>query len=167
MVILCSLIAAFVFSLCRLFVVILNVIETKSTIFTQRNWFNMLNKIIIKLNEGGPFFTYPILVFLLISILLFVWALTKASYNNKLIYILKQLGWLSIAWGVLGRTFGLITAFDTLREYKELTPQLLGDGLKMALLSPMLGVICFILIRVIIMVLIIASKKSTFTPTNH
>ncbi len=119
----------------------------------------MLKQTIIKLNEGGPFFTYPILILLLVAILLFLWALKDIPNNHKKMAILKQLGWLSIAWGVLGRTFGLIVAFDTLREYNELTPQLLGDGLKMALLSPMLGITSFIAIRLFIAILIIFSRK--------
>ncbi len=119
----------------------------------------MLKQIIIKLNEGGPIFTYPILILLLVAIAVFVYALIIQKDRSKPMAILKQLGWLSVAWGVLGRTFGLIVAFDTLREYSELTPKLLGDGLKMALLSPMLGIICFIFIRLLILILIVFSKK--------
>ncbi|WP_282038573.1 MotA/TolQ/ExbB proton channel family protein [Saccharicrinis aurantiacus] len=124
---------------------------------------SLIEQIVIKLNEGGPVFTYTILCLILASIVLFISGLFKVPSVFKTIAIIKQIGWLSIAWGVLGRTFGLIVAFDTLQQYNNLTPKLLGDGLKMALLSPMLGILSFVIARIFIAILYLFSKQTTLS----
>jgi len=118
----------------------------------------MISQIITKLNEGGPVFTYPLAVLLFIVLALFVKGLIQNTKRQKTIDIIKQLSWLAIAWGFLGRTFGLIVAFDNLKEYGELTPSLLAEGLKMAILSPLLGIFIFIVARVCIITLIWIQK---------
>ena len=43
--------------------------------------------------------------------------------------LMKHIAWFAVAWGFMGRTFGLINAFDAVAAHGELTPSLLAEGL--------------------------------------
>lgn len=118
----------------------------------------MLQQIISKLNDGGPFFTYPIAVLLFVIIGLFVHEMLTGKQPLKTKQLLASLGWFVIAWGYLGRTFGLIIAFDNIAAAGEITPRLLSGGLKMALVGPFIALVTFIIARLAILVLIVRSK---------
>lgn len=112
-----------------------------------------------KFNDGGPVFTYPILVLLLVVILIFVLGMLKKMEHQKTITLLSHTGWFTVAWGFLGRTFGLIHAFDMVAAHGELTPRLLADGLKMALIDPLFGIMVFLVARLGIIILVSRQKK--------
>jgi hypothetical protein len=114
-----------------------------------------------KFNDGGPIFTYPILIFLLVIIALFAIEIIKPGNRGKAILLIKHFGWLAVAWGFMGRTFGLIKAFDMVAAYGELTPRLLADGMKMALVDPLFGIFVFIVARVLVIFLIALQKGQT------
>lgn len=110
-------------------------------------------------NDGGPVFTYSILVLLLVVIALFVKVLITKKNISKNIELLKSLGWFTIVWGFLGRTFGLIMVFDNVQVHGDVEPSLLADGLKMALIDPLFAFIVFLIARVGIMILIAGNKE--------
>jgi hypothetical protein len=115
-----------------------------------------------KLNEGGPFFTYPIIVFLIIIIALFVKGYIRKDNNSnkKIISLIASIAWFAVAWGFLGRTFGLIVAFDNIAAAGELTPPLMAEGLKMAILNPLLGISVFLIARLGIIILTLLQKEN-------
>lgn len=113
-------------------------------------------------NDGGPVFTYTIFLLLIVIIALFVKAILEKDYGKKTRSILASVGWLVLAWGYLGRTFGLIMAFDKIAAAGEIAPQHLAGGLKMAIIGPLLGIITFILARLGILVLQIRNRKESF-----
>jgi hypothetical protein len=115
-----------------------------------------------KFNDGGPIFTYTILIILLVIIVLFAIEIIKTRDRNKVILIIKNLGWLAVAWGFMGRTFGLIKAFDMVAAQGELTPRLLADGLKMALIDPLFGIFVFVVARALVIFLITQQKKQVY-----
>ncbi len=119
----------------------------------------IMKALIEKFNDGGPIFTYTILIFLLVIIVLFAIEIIKKGDRNKVVLIIKNLGWLAVAWGFMGRTFGLIKAFDMVSAYGELTPRLLADGLKMALVDPLFGIFVFVIARALIIILIASQKR--------
>ncbi len=121
-----------------------------------------MNGIIGKFNDGGPIFTVIILLLLLVIIGLFIWSVTKQEYSKKWRSILANVGWIALAWGYLGRTFGLIMAFDNIAAAGEITPQHMAGGLKMALIGPLFGIVTFVFARVFILILQAKSKKETF-----
>ncbi len=121
-----------------------------------------MKAIIGKLNDGGPIFTYTIMVLILVIIVLFIKALVEKDFSRKSRSILASFGWFAIAWGYLGRTFGLIMAFDNIAAAGEITPEATAGGLKMALVGPLCGLTAFILARVFILVLQLKSKKESF-----
>lgn len=107
-----------------------------------------------KMNDGGPIFTYTILIVLIAIIVLFVRALLAKASNYKTIELIKSLSWFAVAWGFLGRTFGLIKAFDMVESAGEFAPHFLAEGLKMALVDPLFGILVFALARLGILILI-------------
>ncbi len=120
-----------------------------------------MKQLIDKFNDGGPIFTYTILIVLIIILALFIKGLMDKGDNKKTIDLLKSFAWFAVAWGFLGRTFGLIKAFDMVGAAGELTPNLLAGGLKMALVDPLFGIFVFIVARAGIIILISIQKKGT------
>lgn len=118
-----------------------------------------MNAIVSKLNDGGPFFTYPMVIILGIIIFIFVRALLVRGDNEKTIKLLISLGWFSIAWAFLGHTIGLITAFDSIEAHGELAAHLLSGGLKIALLNLLIGSLLFLVARLGIIVLTLLHRK--------
>lgn len=118
-----------------------------------------MNDIIGKMNDGGPVFTYIIFIAFLVIIALFIKALIGKGENYKEIELIKSISWFAVAWGFLGRTFGLIHAFDAVEAAGELTPHLLADGLKMALVDPLMGILVFALARLGVIILISLQKN--------
>jgi len=121
-----------------------------------------MKSILEKFTEGGPVFTYTILVLLFIIIALFVKSVLENDYSKKSRSILANLGWLALAWGYLGRTFGLIMAFDNIAAAGEIAPRHMAGGLKMALLGPLFGITVFLLARLGILLLQLKSRKESF-----
>jgi cytochrome c oxidase assembly factor CtaG len=119
-----------------------------------------MSQIFDKLYEGGPFFMYPMVVVLFIVIALFIYAIIKKDKFDQIIEYLKSLGWLTAAWGLLGHTIGLIMGFDAVAAAQDIAPEILAAGLKVALLTPLLGTIVFIVARLEIIVLLLLKKKS-------
>lgn len=118
-----------------------------------------MNSLLGKFNDGGPIFTYTILIVLIIILALFIKGLMDKGNNKKTIDLMASFAWFAVAWGFLGRTFGLIKAFDMVGAAGELTPSLLAGGLKMALVDPLFGIFVFIVSRVGIIILISIQKK--------
>ena len=112
-----------------------------------------------KFNDGGPIFTYTIFILLIVVLALFIKGLMDKGDNKKTIDLIASFGWFAVAWGFLGRTFGLIKAFDMVGAAGELTPSLLAEGLKMALLDPLFGLFVFLIARAGIIILISLQKK--------
>ena len=121
-----------------------------------------MKSIIGKLNDGGPVFTYTIMVLLLIIIVLFAKAILEKDYSKKSRSIVASMGWLALAWGYLGRTFGLIVAFDNIAVAGEITPEHMAGGLKMALIGPLCGITAFLLARLGILLLQLKSRKESY-----
>jgi biopolymer transport protein ExbB/TolQ len=121
-----------------------------------------MNGIIGKINDGGPVFTITILLLLLCITGLFIWSVMRNDYSKKSRSIIANVGWVALAWGYLGRTFGLIMAFDNIAAAGEITPQHMAGGLKMALIGPLMGIVAFVVARIFILILQAKSKKETF-----
>jgi len=100
-----------------------------------------------KFNDGGPIFTITIFVLILAIIGLIVYRLVTKTENKRIEKLIIHLGWFALAWGFLGRTFGLIIAFDNIAAAGELTPHLMAEGLKMALVDPLMGITAFLIAR--------------------
>lgn len=119
-----------------------------------------MNGLVGKFIDGGPAFTVPIFILFLVVIALFIWGFLKKGNHEKAVSLIIHVGWFAVAWGFLGRTFGLINAFNQVEAAGELTPRLLAGGLKMALVDPLFGIFVFIVARAGIILLIALKKKN-------
>ena len=119
-----------------------------------------MSRIIIKLNEGGPFFTYPMLILFFVILFIFTREMIKKDNFSKTIDLLKSLGWFAIVWAFLGHTIGLISAFDSIANAGEISLQAMAPGLKIALLNPLYGAFVFLVARTSIIFLILSEKKT-------
>jgi len=113
-----------------------------------------MNAFIYILNDGHPLITYLIIIIMLVILILLVKQMISRVHAQKTISLISSLGWFAIAWGFLGRTLGLIDAFDAIQASGELTPSMISGGIKMALVGPLVGVIAFIIARICILILI-------------
>ena len=120
-----------------------------------------MSGLIGKFNDGGPIFTYIIFILLLVIVALFIKEIVQKGDSSKTILLMQHIAWFAVAWGFLGRTFGLIDAFDKVSAYGELTPRLLADGLKMALVDPLFGIFVFLVARLGIIILVSMAKQKT------
>ena len=118
-----------------------------------------MSKIIIKLNEGGPLFMYPMAIMFFVILGFLIYAIIKKDNYDKTIEYLKSFGWLTAAWGLLGHSIGLITGFDAVSTAQDISPEILAEGLKIALLTPLAGAMVFIAARISIIILLILRKK--------
>jgi len=117
-----------------------------------------MKSIIEKLNEGGPVFTYTIMILLLVILVMTVRAFVLNDNSKKTRAIIASIAWFALAWGYLGRTFGLIMAFDNIAAAGEITPEHMAGGLKMALLGPLCGLVAFLVARLGIILLQLKAK---------
>lgn len=104
--------------------------------------------------DGGPLFMFPILFLLILIIVLIVKGFLEKINNKKTISLIASLGLFTVAWGFLGQTLGLIGAFDSIEQVGgRMSPALIAGGLKVSLLTPVFGLITFLVARLGIIVL--------------
>lgn len=118
-----------------------------------------MNALISKLNDGGPAFTYIIVLSFLVIIGIFVRGLLMKGEKYKTIELMKQISWFAVAWGFLGRVFGLIMIFDKVQAMGDVAPSVFADGLKIALVAPLCGILVFALTRLGIIILVGLQKN--------
>lgn len=118
-----------------------------------------MESILGKFSDGGVLITYPIFILFLVIIGLFIWGLVKEETRPKMKELIIHIGWFVIAWGYLGRTIGLIRAFDNVSMAGEIAPSLLSGGLKMALVGPFMGLFTFVAARIFVIVFVMKTKN--------
>lgn len=118
----------------------------------------MINQFTDRLNEGGPLFMYTTLLILIAIIVLLVKAFMKPESNEKLITLIKHLSLFVLVWGFLGQMLGLMGAFDAIQVQGNVAPAVLAGGIKVAILSPLFGMIVFLIARLGIIILTLVKK---------
>ena len=112
--------------------------------------------------EGGALFMSLILICLLMSIFFTVKSILKIKTDKEVSKkILKHIidsGTLGLALGVMGAFLGLISAFDVLEASGAAEPAIIAGGLKVALLSPLFGLLTFSVSKLAILILRIIQK---------
>ncbi len=117
------------------------------------------NPFIARLNEGGPLFMYTTLILLFVIIALLVKAFAKRSENEKTIKLISSISLFVLVWGFLGQMIGLITAFDQIEAMGDVAPSVLAGGIKVAILSPLFGMVVFLIARLGIIALTWTQKE--------
>lgn len=111
------------------------------------------------LNEGGPLFMYTTLLILIAIIALLVKAFLKPKNNEKTVVLIKHLSLFVLVWGFTGQMIGLIGAFDAIQMQGNVAPAVLAAGIKVAILSPLFGMIVFLVARLGIIGLTFLKKQ--------
>lgn len=118
-----------------------------------------------RLNQGGPVFTYPLVLMLFICIGLVAYAFLKGDETNKFQNLVSSISLFALVWGFLGNLIGLITAFDHISGNGAVSFEILAGGLKVGLLSPVFGMVVFLIARLGIIALIFKKNNTLFK--NH
>ena len=112
--------------------------------------------------EGGALFMSLILICLLMSIFFTVKSILKIKtykeVSKKILKHISDSGTLGLALGVMGAFLGLISAFDILEASGAAEPAIIAGGLKVALLSPLFGLLTFSVSKLAILILRIIQK---------
>ena len=112
--------------------------------------------------EGGALFMSLILICLLMSIFFTVKSILKIKtdkeVSKKILKHISDSGTLGLALGVMGAFLGLISAFDVLEASGGAEPAIIAGGLKVALLSPLFGILTFSVSKLAILILRIIQK---------
>lgn len=111
-----------------------------------------------KMQEGGAIFMYPILFTLLTCIGLIIYALVKGDNTNKIQKLISSISLLALVWGFTGQIMGLISVLDVLSIDSKIAYGILAGGIKVGLLSPLFGMITFLIARIGIIILILKKK---------
>ncbi|WP_163715489.1 MotA/TolQ/ExbB proton channel family protein [Mangrovibacterium lignilyticum] len=112
------------------------------------------------LNDGGILISYPILILVIVVLILFTRAMLGKADFAKTKSLLVSIGWFCLVWGYLGRTIGLIAAFDKIQAAGDISPSMFATHLKMALVGPLVGIFAFLVARLLIIILIATQKKA-------
>ena len=118
----------------------------------------MGNPFIARLNEGGPMFMYTTLFILIVIIALLIRGFIKPNTRPKTITLVSSISLFVLVWGFLGQMLGLISAFDAIEAAGDISPSILAGGLKVAILSPLFGMIVFLIARIGIIILNLLKK---------
>ena len=112
--------------------------------------------------EGGALFMSLILICLLMSIFFTVKSILKIKtdkeVSKKILKHISDSGTLGLALGVMGAFLGLISAFDVLEASGAAEPSIIAGGVKVALLSPLFGLLTFSFSKLAILILRIIQK---------
>jgi len=130
-----------------------------SLLITQPMMLLMSNPFIDRLNEGGPLFMYTTLILLIVMIVLLIRAFVKPNTNKKTIKIVSSISLFVLVWGFLGQMLGFISAFDAIQAAGDISPSMLAGGIKVAILSPLFGMIAFLIARIGIIILMLIQKE--------
>ena len=128
-------------------------------LFISQTIFPMVgNPFITRLDEGGPLFMYTTLFLLIAMLALLIRGFLKPSARQKTITIVSSISLFVLVWGFLGQMIGLIGAFDAIEAAGDVSPSILAGGLKIAILSPLFGMVAFLIARIGIIILNILNK---------
>ncbi|WP_108805378.1 MotA/TolQ/ExbB proton channel family protein [Aquimarina sp. Aq107] len=116
-----------------------------------------------RLEEGGMFFMFPILIMLLLVFFLIIKAIISIRKNhvglNKNIQLLNSIGLFSVVWGMLGQLIGIVGMFDKMEAISEISSDVFAGGLKVSALPPIFGFCVFIISRAASIVFTWISKE--------
>lgn len=116
------------------------------------------NPFLARLDEGGPLFMYTTLTLLIVIIALLIRGFVKPTTRDKTVTLVSSISLFVLVWGFLGQMLGLISAFDAVQAAGDVSPSMLAGGLKVAILSPLFGMIVFLIARIGIIILNILKK---------
>lgn len=114
------------------------------------------------INDGGPLFMIPLVVFILVIAGLLVLSLIKKP-SQKLSKLISHISLFALVWGFLGSTLGLIQAFDAIESVGGVSDGRMAGGLKIALLTTLFGLVAFLVGRLALIIITLKGEKEATT----
>lgn len=112
-----------------------------------------MSQFIDRLNEGGPFFMYPLLIILILVLILIAKGFLQKGNSKKTISLISSLTLFALVWGFLGHIIGMIGAFDAIEASGGVSQPIFAAGIKISLLVPTFGSFVFLIGRLGIIIL--------------
>lgn len=106
-----------------------------------------LSFIFQKMSEGGALFMYSLLIILLIILFLIVKTSAQKNKTSKLISQINAISLFALVFGFLGQIIGMIQVFDAIQFDGNISPEIMGRGLKITSLPPAFGMLVFLIGR--------------------
>lgn len=106
-----------------------------------------------RLNEGGPFFTYPLFLIFILVLVLIAQGFLKKEGIDKTLSLISSITLFALVWGFLGSIIGMIGAFDAIEGGMDVSTGMMAGGIKISLLSPVFGTFVFLVGRLGIIIL--------------
>ncbi len=106
-----------------------------------------------RLNEGGSFFMYPLLLILILIVVLIVKGFLNKETSKKTISLISSITLFALVWGFFGHIIGMIGAFDAIQSMGSVSQEVLAAGIKVSLLVPLFGSLIFLIGRLGIIIL--------------
>ncbi|PHQ30526.1 MAG: biopolymer transporter ExbD [Leeuwenhoekiella sp.] len=106
-----------------------------------------------RIQEGGPFFMWPIVIVFIVIVALFVRQLLSKADKAQTIVLISNISLFILSWGILGSVIGLIEAFDAVESMGDVSQGMMAGGLKVAFLTTVFGLVTFIFARLFILIL--------------
>lgn len=110
------------------------------------------------IQEGGTTFMIPLVLIILTILGFFIASLVQQKNANKMKQLIAHFSLFGMIWGFLGSTIGLISAFDAIQTVDNVATPIVAGGLKVALLTTLLGLITFLIGRLCIIVITLKNK---------
>lgn len=110
------------------------------------------------INDGGPFFMIPLILFIFLIIILCVLAMRKVETREKFTKLISHVSLFALVWGFLGSTLGLISGFDAMQSVDDMSNGVMAGGLKIALLTTLFGLVTFLIGRFCMILITLKSK---------
>lgn len=107
--------------------------------------------------EGGPIFTVPLLIVLIVIIALIIKGFIKED-SDKNRALISSLSLFALVFGVLGTTIGLMGGFEAIAIANDVSMAVLAIGLKVGLITTAFGLFIFIIGRLGIIALLLKKK---------
>ncbi|QIE59172.1 MotA/TolQ/ExbB proton channel family protein [Rasiella rasia] len=111
------------------------------------------------ISDGGVTFMVPLILFVVIIFALLVVALLKPTLRSKFEKLINHISLFALAWGLLGSTIGLITAFDAIQAVGDISNGMMAGGLKVALITTLFGLAAFLLGRFALIIITLSKKE--------
>lgn len=108
---------------------------------------NAISFLTQKMNEGGALFMYSLLIILLIILYLIIRTSLQKKKNNHYLSQINAIGLFALVFGFLGQIIGMIQLFDAIQFDGNISPDIMGRGLKITSLPPAFGMLVFLIAR--------------------